>query len=170
MCVGNMGSCAAGERCCAGLRCCSGVPVPVGREFCGVVCPMCLSPDTPIATPTGDVPVAELAVGDLVFSAHEGALVAVPIREVTRTPVVDHVVMHVTLDSGVQLFVSPGHPTAEGALFGALRAGDVLGERTVVEVERVPYPHSFTHDILPDSDSGTYVAGGPLIGSTLHQD
>ena len=28
-------------------------------------------------------------------------------------------------------------------------------------------PQPFTYDILPDSDSGTYFAGGTLIGSTL---
>jgi hypothetical protein len=31
----------------------------------------------------------------------------------------------------------------------------------------VPYPDAFTYDILPDSDSGTYLAAGALIGSTL---
>ena len=31
----------------------------------------------------------------------------------------------------------------------------------------VPYRYERTHDILPDSDSGTYVAAGALIGSSL---
>lgn len=31
----------------------------------------------------------------------------------------------------------------------------------------IPYGHEHTYDILPDSDTGTYVAGGVLIGSTL---
>jgi hypothetical protein len=42
-----------------------------------------------------------------------------------------------------------------------------------VRIERltvVPYPHRFTYDILPASDSGTYFAGGVLIGSTLGGD
>ncbi len=166
-CAGASESCAEGQACCSGLMCCSGVPVPPGAEYCGATCPICLAPDTPIATPTGDVAVEELRVGDLVYSAHEGALVAVPIRAVGRTPVVDHVVMHVTLDSGAELHVSPGHPTAEGGLFGALRPGDPLGELRVAAIERVPYAHAFTYDILPASDTGTYVAGGALIGSTL---
>jgi hypothetical protein len=39
----------------------------------------------------------------------------------------------------------------------------------ILEVQTVPYAHRFTHDILPATDSGTYVAGGVLIGSTLAQ-
>ena len=31
----------------------------------------------------------------------------------------------------------------------------------------IRYAHSHTYDILPDSESGTYYAGGLLIGSTL---
>jgi hypothetical protein len=30
-----------------------------------------------------------------------------------------------------------------------------------------PARHPFTYDILPDSESGAYYAGGALIGSTL---
>lgn len=30
----------APESCCAGLMCCGGVPVPQGKEFCGVTCPI----------------------------------------------------------------------------------------------------------------------------------
>jgi hypothetical protein len=30
-----------------------------------------------------------------------------------------------------------------------------------------PALHPFTYDILPDSESGAYYAGGALIGSTL---
>ena len=37
----------------------------------------------------------------------------------------------------------------------------------VLSAEMVPYTHDRTYDILPASDSGTYVAGGALIGSTL---
>jgi hypothetical protein len=37
----------------------------------------------------------------------------------------------------------------------------------VLGVETVSYIYPLTSDILPDSDTGTYVAGGVLIGSTL---
>jgi hypothetical protein len=33
--------------------------------------------------------------------------------------------------------------------------------------EMVPYRYAYTYDILPGSSTGTYVASGLLIGSTL---
>ena len=52
--------------------------------------------------------------------------------------------------------------------------GRVLGESicpgiawAIVVGEAVPYPHTFTYDILPASSTGTYVANGHVIGSTL---
>ena len=128
---------------------------------------VCASPDTMIATPSGERPIADLAVGDLVYTADEGALRAVPLSAVYQTPVSDHRVVRVELESGRILEISPGHPTADGRTFGDLRAGDRLDGARVVSAELVPYMHGFTYDILPASDTGTYVAGGALIGSTL---
>jgi hypothetical protein len=65
------------------------------------------------------------------------------------------------------LHISPGHPTAGGGTFGELRVGARLGARRVIAADLVPYPHAFTYDILPASDSGTYLAAGALVGSTL---
>jgi hypothetical protein len=75
--------------------------------------------------------------------------------------------MQVTLNNGVRLDISAPHPTADGRMFGQLRAGDLLDGLGVVSAQPVPYPYSFTYDILPDSDTGTYLAGGALIGSSL---
>ncbi|MFI5281193.1 MAG: hypothetical protein ACHQU1_11890 [Gemmatimonadales bacterium] len=75
--------------------------------------------------------------------------------------------MHLTLSNGVQLNISAPHPTADGRTFGQLHAGDVLDGVGILSAESVPYGYSFTYDILPDSDTGTYYAGGALIGSTL---
>jgi hypothetical protein len=129
----------------------------------------CASPDTPIATPDGERAIAELRVGDLVYSVREGAVVAVPLRAVNRKPVTGaHSVARVTLASGAVLDISRGHPTADGRTFGELRAGDRLGEIPITEVASyAPYEHDFTYDILPDSPGGTYFAAGALIGSTL---
>ncbi len=127
----------------------------------------CAAPDTPIATPSGEQPISTLRPGDLVFSMHRGRLVAVPIVGASRTPAAHHHVVRVTLETGRVLMISPGHPTAEGGTFAELRAGAPLGERRVAAAVLVPYPHPFTYDILPDSDSRTYVAAGALIGSTL---
>ena len=182
-CAGQI--CSDSEYCC-GTVCCpmnqlccvvnQGGPVgapacfdPNAEGTCPPGCPQCVcaSPDTPIETPRGRRAIASLKVGDLVYSIDGRAIVAVPIVQVSRTPVQDHRVVRVQLDSGEVLEISHGHPTADGRTFADLQAGDSLGSATVSEVQTVPYRHGFTHDILPASDSGTYLAGGALIGSTL---
>jgi hypothetical protein len=69
--------------------------------------------------------------------------------------------------NGVVLEISAVHPTADGRTIGALRDGDELDGVRVKESRTVPYGYDATYDILPDSDSGAYFAGGVLIGSTL---
>jgi hypothetical protein len=129
---------------------------------------VCASPETPIATPDGEIPIRALAVGDLVYSIHEGRIVVTPIQETNRVAVRGHHVVRVRLTTGAVLEISPGHPTADGRTFGELHAGDELGEVKIVAVEVVPYVYDRTYDILPASDSGVYFAGGAPIGSTLH--
>lgn len=176
--------CAGGQLCCAtqccaaGQLCCT-VPGPVGdttacqaptaEGTCPTGCTSCVcaSPDTPIATPSGDRPIASLAVGDLVYSVDGAALRAVPILEVHRVAAPNHRVVRVVLESGAVLEISPAHPTADGRTFAQLAAGDRLDGVAVVEARTIPYRHAFTHDVLPASDTGTYVAGGVVIGSTL---
>ena len=132
------------------------------------MCPICASPDTPIATPSGERSIAELREGDLVYSVEDEAIVAVPLLRVGSTPVVGHRVMRVSLDDGTVIELSPGHPTADGRLFSDLAQGVKLDDRhAVVRAELVPYEHDRTYDILPASSSGTYFAGGALVGSTL---
>lgn len=130
-------------------------------------CPMCAAPDTPIATPSGDRPIASLRAGDWVYSVHDDAIVAVPLARAESTRVRSHRVMRVTLESGAVLEISPSHPTADGRTFGDLSAGDVLDRERVVAAELVPYTHTRTHDILPESETGTYFAAGERIGTTL---
>lgn len=127
----------------------------------------CASPDTMIATPYGERPISELQEGDLVWSAGAGAMRVVPLRMVSRTPALEHRIVRVVLSTGRVLEISPGHPTADGRTFADLRAGDVLDGIPIVSLEIAPYLHPFTYDVLPDSETGTYVAGGALIGSTL---
>jgi len=177
-CPGTTTCC--GSSCCnLGDLCCS-VPGPVGEQLgChaptpGGTCPTgclqckCTSPDTPIATPSGDRPIAELAPGDLVYSVRGQGIEAVPILRVNKVPAHDHHVVRVDLDSGAALEISPKHPTADGRTFADLKPGDRLDGARVVAVRVIPYTHPFTHDILPDSNTGTYFAAGALIGSTLY--
>jgi hypothetical protein len=92
---------------------------------CAPLC-VCASPDTPIATPTGERPIASLRVGDLVYTADRGAVKIAPLLEVRRTPVRAHQIMQIRLANGRLLELSPGHPTADGRRFQDLRAGDLL--------------------------------------------
>ncbi|MBO6940070.1 MAG: hypothetical protein JJ863_34180 [Deltaproteobacteria bacterium] len=130
---------------------------------------ICASPDTPIATPDGDRAIGTLVPGDLVFSIEDGAVVAVPIARVAQTEVDEHVVVRIRLDGGDELFLSPGHPLADGGSVGELEPGDLLGELEVLETELVEYEHPSTHDILPASETGAYFAGGALMGSSLFE-
>jgi hypothetical protein len=102
-----------------------------------------------------------------VLSVDHGRVVDVPILEIHRTPATNHHVVRVELASGSVLEISAPHPTADGRTFGDLHENDSLGGVRVEHVTVIPYTPAFTYDILPASDSGTYFAGGVLIGSTL---
>lgn len=128
---------------------------------------LCAHPDTPIATPEGERPIASLHVGDVVLSVDHGKVRAVPILRVNRNPVRNHHVVSVVLENGRVLHVSEGHPTADGHLFRDLVPGALMGDVHVVSLESIPYDADATYDILPASDTGTYFAAGALIGSTL---
>lgn len=175
------GGLCCGSQCCnAGQICCDPAG-PVGNgPVCttpteGGSCPagcaplcVCASPDTLIATPSGERAIADLVAGDLVYSAEGGALAVVPLAAVHRTWVGgDHRIVRVVLETGRVLEISPGHPTADGRFFSDLRPGDLLDGARVIEAELVPYGHDYTYDVLPASETATYVAGGVLIGSTM---
>jgi hypothetical protein len=127
----------------------------------------CTSPDTPIATLGGEQRISRLRSGDTVFSIHRGRLTPVPIKRVSRVRVSGHHIIEVVLATGRVLEISPGHPTADGRTFADLAVGDSLGGLRIISVRRVPFQGTYTHDILPASDTGTYFAGGALIASTL---
>lgn len=132
-------------------------------------CPICLVVGTRIATPGGEVAVERLRVGDVVWTTDpSGERLAAPLVAVGSTPVPGtHEVVRVALDDGRVVFVSPGHPTADGRRVGDLLAGDALSGARVVSVERVRYAGGATYDILAAGTTGAYWANGVLLGSTL---
>lgn len=138
-----------------------------GTLVCQGIVSVCASPDTPIATPEGDRPIADLKPGDLVYSENNGALAAVPLLKTTRRAAFNHFVVHLVTKAGAVLDISAPHPTADGRTFAELKLGDVLDGDPIVVRELVPYRYAYTYDILPASSTGTYVASGRLIGSTL---
>jgi hypothetical protein len=137
-------------------------------QWGNIQCPICAAPDTPIATPSGERPIASLRAGDLVYSVDHDAIVAVPLLQVGHTPVTGHHVLRLLLDDGRVLEISPRHPTGDGRLLGDLLAGARLDPtHTLAASELVPYQHEATFDILPASSTGTYFAAGAWLGSTL---
>jgi hypothetical protein len=136
---------------------------------CGNCVCVCSAPWTLIDTPHGPRRIADLRVGDLVYSVHRGKKLIVHLSRVGRRAVFGHSVVRLTLESGAVIEMSGGHPTADGRHFRDLAAGDRLGDARVVAVETVPYDEPFTYDILPASDSGTYFSSGAWLGSTMYQ-
>lgn len=175
---GATGLC-CGAACCKPGELCCNVPGPVeSGPICtppteGGTCPLgcqscvCASPDTAVATPGGERLIADLQVGDLVYSVHQGRVVAVPIAEAVHVPAPEHFVVRVKLDNGRTVVMSPKHPTADGRTFADLRAGETLGGARVESAETEAFRFQETVDILPASDTGAYFAAGVLVGSTL---
>lgn len=132
-------------------------------------CPICLSGDTTIDTPQGPVNVKDLTVGMTVWTVNQhGERVRAPVARVgmTRVPLT-HVMVHLILDDGRQLYASPGHPTTDGRMLGQLKAGDILDGSHVIGTQLVPYNQPYTYDLLPTGDTGFYWANGILVASTL---
>jgi len=99
----------------------------------------------------------------------DGVRVAARLTAVGSTPVpATHEVVRLALADGRLVYVSPGHPTADGRRVGELVAGDRYDEATVTSVGRVRYDAGATFDILPAGATGLYWANGVLLGSTLH--
>jgi len=132
-------------------------------------CPICLAADTLIATPNGDVRVADIRLGMIVWTAAgDGSRIAAPVVEVGSIAVpAGHVMVHVLLADGRELLASPGHRTADGRPLGSLTTGDKLDGSTIAVWELIPYAGERTYDLLPAGLTGTYWAGGILLSSTL---
>jgi hypothetical protein len=132
-------------------------------------CPICLARGTAIATPSGEVAVERLRIGDVVWTqGPSGARIAAPLAAVGSTPVAaTHQVVRIVLADGRTVLVSPGHPTADGRQIGDLRAGDTLDGAPVRLAQRDRYAGGFTFDVRPAGSSGAYWANGVLLGSTL---
>ncbi len=129
----------------------------------------CLPTYALISTPGGYVSIIDLMPGMLVFTLDpDGNKVVMPIDLVSKVLVSrDHRMCHLILNDGRQLFVSPGHPTADNGRVGDLEPGDVLDGAGVVSIEKVSYEAGHTYDLLPSGGTGFYWADGVLLGSTL---
>lgn len=142
-------------------------PLPLPGK--GINCPICLVAGVLIDTPDGTVAVQELQVGMRVWTMdrHGNRRAAAILKTAHVTVPFGHVVVHVRLSDGRELWASPPHPTADGRSLGTLTFGDSLDGATVISVEQVSYPDDATYDILPAGDTGFYWANGILMASTL---
>jgi len=132
-------------------------------------CPICLSGNTVIDTPEGNINVKELRIGMQVWTldnlGHKQVGTILKIGKTLVPPT--HKMVHLILNDGRELFASPGHPTADGRLLGDLSKKDLLDNSQVNSIERVPYGEKYTYDILPSGPTGFYWANDILVGSTL---
>jgi hypothetical protein len=132
-------------------------------------CPICLAVGVRIATPSGEVAVEEVREGTEVWTADaRGERVRGRVIRIGSTPAsTDHEIVRLALADGREILASPGHPSTDGRRLGDLRAGDLLDGSRVVLSERIPYEGGRTYDLLPDGPSGTYIANGIRLRSTL---
>jgi len=139
------------------------------KKYLNRNCPICLSKNTTIDTPEGNLKVTELKTGMQVWTQDNlGHKQAGTILQVGKTLVPPtHKMVHLILDDGRELFASPGHPTTDGRVLGELKAGDILDGAKIKTVELVPYNENYTYDILPSGHTGFYWADGILLKSTL---
>jgi len=147
-------------------------PPPYFCELAGYVhtCPICLAENTLIDTPNGEISVQKLEKGMSVWTVNKiGERVSGIVIETGKTRVPStHKVIHLILDDGREIFVSPGHPTTDNRIIGDLAVGDMLNERNILTIELIPYKTDFTYDILISGETGFYFANGILLDSTLH--
>lgn len=127
----------------------------------------CVSTGTFISTPHGEVPIEDLRTNDLVWSVDHGHVAAVRILATQRLRVTNHSVARIQLSDGFVMDVSGEHPIGDGRLLWDLHPGESLPNTRIESLTLVPYGGAFTHDILPDSDTGTYYVHGVWLGSTM---
>ncbi len=130
---------------------------------------VCLSQDTSIDTPLGPIAVQKIREGTSVWTVDKrGNRQVAKVMKISKTAVSPaHKIVHLVFADGKELFVSPGHPTADRRLIGNLKPGDILHGIKVVSTELIPYKYPFTYDLLPEGETGFYFANGILLGSTI---
>jgi hypothetical protein len=133
------------------------------------MCPICLSIGTLIDGPDGAIPADRLRIGDPVWTLDvDGRRIPGVVIALGSTPAPpDHRVVRVTLADGRSVTASPGHPLADGRTVADLAIGDVIDRSAVVSLDPRSYEGSATFDLVVSGPTGTYLAGGIPLGSTL---
>jgi hypothetical protein len=139
------------------------------EEVFGTSCPICLARGTLIDTPVGPIAVDLLQQGDPIWTVDgSGTRVATVVTRVGSVAVPSsHQVVHLVLDDGRSLDVSPGHPLTDGRRAGDLAPGDSYDGAGVASADLIDYAGGRTFDVLPAGATGFYWANGVLLASTL---
>jgi hypothetical protein len=132
-------------------------------------CPICLALGTLIDTPVGRIPVQDLRLGDPVWTLDAGGqrVAGTVIALGSTTAPVGHHVIRLTLADGRSVTASPGHPLADGRLFGTLALGDLVDGSVVTGLVSIAYSSGRTFDLVASGATGTYLSDGIPLGSTL---
>jgi hypothetical protein len=136
-----------------------------------LTCPVCLALGTRIDTPSGQIAVEDLRPDMHAWTrdAH-GKRVAMPILDVNSVRVpAGHLMTHLSFSDGRELWVSPGHPTADGHLVNQLVSGSAYDGAVIQSTRLGRYTGERTFDLLVAGDTGFYWANGILLASTLRQ-
>lgn len=129
----------------------------------------CLSGETLISTPYGDIKVVDLRPGMKVYTLDDdGRKVIDQIELVSKVTVPrTHILYNLQLSDGRGLLVSGAHPMGDGSVIQRLRAGTTFDGAEVQSIDQISYTAGYTYDLLPAGDTGYYWAGGVLLASTL---
>ena len=128
----------------------------------------CLSSKTNILTPSGERLVTDIKVGDLVYSVNkDGDRVSAKVLKTQKVAVSNHSMTHLEFAGGKTVDISPTHPMANGKLARDLKVGEVYDGIKITKIETASYKDSATYDLLIDSETGFYYAGGILMDSTM---
>jgi hypothetical protein len=139
----------------------------LGGGGTAVLATQCVAPETRILTPRGEIAIAELQMGDSVFTLHEGAMVAVSIASCSRRPRrPGELLVRLSFGDGRALTLTRDHPLHDGRRVDALATGTVLGGRRVVRVDWID-DGAWLYDIVPASASAAYIAEGVALRSSV---
>jgi len=174
--VGGDNSCKTQSDCPLGYECVDtspiareGVPPNLHCFQTGTPRPMCLSGETKISTPIGEVAVKNMKKGMSVWTTDTNGKEVISTIEMvgkTRVPPDDKVI-HLVLTDGRELFVSPGHKVADGRTADELKTKEGFQGAVIKVADLIPYHEQYTYDILPSGKTGIYFANGILLQSTL---
>lgn len=129
----------------------------------------CLAPSVKINTPSGEISILVLKVGDLVWTiSKKGEKIVRKIIKISKTRVpASHKMVEVIFSDGRRVLASPDHPIAGERKIRQLFVNEIYDGSKIMSVKLVGYDNNYTYDILPESETGYYWSNGILLGSTL---